>query len=141
MAQQAQALVGPSIATSLPQSVIRQAVPSAAIPSGADVYRTILPAAIGGAIALVPTMTLFPHRGTIFAGLAFITGSLMAAASPPLTLPQEIGLGAAIASGTWLVTRAVGEIKAPAATAGAVGIPPVNLPDGSQIAFQRRSAA
>ncbi len=127
--------------TPLPQSIVRQAVPTAAIPSTMDVTRTLFPAAIGAGVALVPTMILFPNHASIFAGLSFITGSLMAASSPPLTLAQEIGVGAAIASGTWLVTRAVGEIKAPAATAGAVGIPPVNLPDGSQIAFQRRSAA
>ena len=133
-------LVGPAIATGLPQSVIRQAVPSAAIPSGTDLYRTLLPAALGAAVVLLPTMTLFPKHASLFAGLSFVTGSIMAASAPPLTLPQEIGLGAAVASGTWLAVRAVGEIRTPSATAGAVAIPPVSMPDGSKLTFQRRVA-
>lgn len=141
MAAAARPISGPAITTALPQSIIRQVVPSAAIPSAADVSRTLLPAALGAAVALTPTMILYPNHSSLFAGLAFVTGSVMAASAPPLTLAQEIGLGAAIASGTWLVTRAFHEIKLPPATAAAVAdIPPVDLGNGAQLAFTRRVA-
>lgn len=136
-------LAGPAIATALPQSIVRQAVPTAAIPSGADLFRTLLPASIGAALVLVPTMTLFPRRATVAASLGTLAGALMAASAPPLTLAQEIGMGAALAGGTWMVTRAVGEIRLPAttgATVAAVAIPPMTLPSGAQITFGRRVA-
>lgn len=120
----------------------RGGIPGLSLPTSADLYKVVLPAALGGALAITVITSLFPKRGTVAAGLMGVTGALLAGTAPLLSLPQEIGLGAFVASGTWLTLRTIGEIPLPSEAAGAAeALPAVTLPDGTRVAFGRRSAA
>ncbi len=132
-------------ATSIPVSPTaiqqRATIPGLGLPTSADLYKVVLPAGLGGALALTVITSLFPKRGSVAALLMGVTGGLLAGTAPLLSLPQEIGLGAFVASGSWLTLRALNEIPLPATPAGAAVLPPVTLPDGTTVTFGRRAAA
>lgn len=111
------------------------------LPTTSDLYRVILPGAVGAGMALLTITSLFPKHGTVAGALWAVGGGLMAGTAPPLTLAQEIGMGAFVAAGTWLTLRALNEIPLPATPAGAAVLPPVTLPDGTTVTFGRRAAA
>lgn len=120
----------------------RAAIPGLSLPESKAIAKTLVPAALGGGLSLGVIAATYPRHGVLAGMLMMVTGGLLAGTAPLLSIPQEMGLGAFVASAGWLLERAVGEINTPTATqAGAVVLPPVTLPDGTQVTFTRGVAA
>lgn len=115
----------------------RHAMP---IPSAQGSIETLVGAFVGAGVSAVLITKVFPRHQSVMAIASAPLFSILAAASPIGSIPEDVGIGGAVFSFGWLVLRAFNEIKIPTATSGAalaVDIPPLRLPDGRQIQFHR----
>jgi hypothetical protein len=84
----------------------------------------------GAAITALLISKLFPNGRVLTALGVGAGGSLLAASSPPASLAESLGLGAAVGSGLWLLLDMVGQIKSPPTTTTTGQVLAPQPPDG-----------